>query len=198
MELQIADCFKISFVQVISQIKIVLKGDRWKKEKDLGCWWRPAQSLNALRRIPVVSSSVMNQTSSSREGPSSRYLYSNLLWFYSKTRHPEVWKIIKNEGLILGCFYNKKTLPEECVSVKLLYLILITLRYVSRFGPLTSLADFITVLPASLGYTAAQWAGVYKALKSTDGELREAIYIFTLYIHVPSFSLRLGLEYMDN
>lgn len=198
MEPQIADCFKISFVQVISQIKIMLKGDCCKKEKDLGCWWRPAQSLNALRRIPVVSSSSTSQTSSSRECPSSCYLYSNLLSFYSKTRHPEVWKIIKKGNLILGCFYKKNTLSEVCLSVELLYLILITLRYVSRFGPLTSLEDFITVLPASLGYTAAQWAAVHKALRSTDGELREAIYIFTLYIHVPSFSLKLGLEYMDN
>lgn len=45
-----------------------------------------------------------------------------------------------------------------------------TLRYVSRFGPLTCLADFITILPASLGHTAAQWACVYKALEGPQME----------------------------
>lgn len=65
---------------------------------------------------------------------------------------------------------RKRSLPEECLFVKLLYLILTTPRYVSRFGPLTCLADFIALLPASLGYTAAQRACVYKALESAQME----------------------------
>lgn len=49
-------------------------------------------------------------------------------------------------------------------------LILTTPKYVLRFGPLTCLAYFITILPASLGYAAAQWACVYKALEGSQME----------------------------
>lgn len=37
MELQITKFFKISFVQEISQIKIILKRDCQKQDKGLGC-----------------------------------------------------------------------------------------------------------------------------------------------------------------
>lgn len=133
MELQITELFKISFVQEISQIKIILKRGCQKQEKGLGCWQRPAQSLNVLSRIPVVPSHAMKQTPSSREGLRSGYWYSNLLWFHPETKRPQSLENDQKEGLIFHCCC--KNLPEEWLSVKQLYLIPTALRCLSRFGP---------------------------------------------------------------
>lgn len=113
---QITEFFKNSFVQEIFQIKIILKGDCQKQQKGLGCWQRPAPSLNVLRRIPVVPSRAMKQTPSSREGLRSGYWYSNLFWFHPEPKHPQSLENDQKEGLIFSCCC--KSLPEECLSVK--------------------------------------------------------------------------------
>lgn len=96
----------------------------------------------------------------------------------------KVWKMIKR-GVWSYTVSITKISQKNVSLLKLLYLILTTLWYVSRFGPLNCLAYFMTVLSASLGYTAAQWACVYRALEGPqmESEEKQSIFLYHIFMY---------------